>query len=343
MPSLALDIGGANLKAADGRGYAASRPFELWRAPERLSAELTALIEAAPHTTHLAITMTGELADCYETKAIGVRAILDAVEAAAGGRRTAVYLADGNWATLDQAREAPLLAAASNWRALAAFANRYVSSWPALLLDMGSTTTDVVPLYESRPCPCPAGLTDPDRLMAGELVYTGVERTPVSAIVRRLPWRGGACPVATELFATVADAYLLLGELPEDAQNMDSADGRPRTKRAAHARMARMICADTTIFSLADAMSAATAVRDAQVAFIEEAIRRVAARLGGKPRTLVLSGHGEFLLRGLAARLSWNCQLQSLSNELGAEISRCAPAHALAVLAGEAWGNQAGE
>jgi probable H4MPT-linked C1 transfer pathway protein len=173
--------------------------------------------------------------------------------------------------------------------------------------------------------------------LAGELVYTGVERTPVSVIVQRLTWRGGACPVASELFATVADAYVLLGDLPEDAQNTDSADGRRRTKHAAHARMARMICADTTDFSLADAMRAATAVRDAQVALVEDAIRRVATRLGGSPRTLLLSGHGEFLLRDLADRLSWNCQLHSLSQELGAEISRCAPAHALAVLAIKAW------
>jgi uncharacterized hydantoinase/oxoprolinase family protein len=90
-------------------------------------------------------------------------------------------------------------------------------------------------------------------------------------------------------------------------------------------------------------MRAATAVRDAQVALLEDAIRRVAASLGGQPRTLVLSGHGEFLLRDLVARLSWNCQLQSLSQELGAELSRCAPAHALAVLAGEVSGNKAGE
>jgi len=332
---VALDIGGANLKAADGLGYARSLPFALWRTPELLAVELHSLIGEAPPCDQLAVTMTGELADCYATKAIGVRSILDAVESAAAGRSIVVYLTTGEWATLDEAREAPLLAAASNWRALATYANRFARSWPALLLDMGSTTADVVPLHESSPCP--AGITDPERLVSGELVYTGVERTPVSAIVQRLPWRGETCPVASELFATSADAYLLLGEFPEDAQSGGTADGRPMTRPAAHTRMARMICADTTMFSEADAQAAASAVRDAQLAMLESAARNVAAHLGRPPQTLIFSGQGEFLLRRLAARLPWRCEVLSLTKELGADVSRCAPAHALAVLAREKW------
>jgi probable H4MPT-linked C1 transfer pathway protein len=285
--------------------------------------------------------MTGELADCYATKAIGVRSILHAVESAAAGRSIAVHLTTGEWATRDEASEKPLLAAASNWRALANYTNRFAPSWPALLIDMGSTTADVIPLRKSGPCP--TGLTDTDRLVSGELVYTGVERTPVSAIVRQFSWRGKACPVASELFATSADAYLLLDETPEDVENVDTADGRPVTRAAAHARMARMICADTTLFSEADAEVAASAVRDAQLAMLETAARNVAARLGQPPQTLILSGQGEFLLRQLAARLPWPCEVLSLTEELGAEVSRCAPAHALAVLARETWQTRASE
>lgn len=340
MSWLALDIGGANLKAADGCGYAKSRPFALWRAPDRLAAELRSLIEESPPSDRLAITMTGELADCYATKSFGVRAILDAAELAAE-RPVVVYQTDGSWKTLDQSREFPLLAAASNWRALAAFANRFASSWPALLIDAGSTTTDIIPLGESGPCP--GAFTDTERLVSGELAYAGVERTPVSAIVQRLPWRGGTCPVASELFATAADAYLLLGTLPEDAQNRDTADGRPRTKSAAHARMARMICADTTTFTEADARHAAAAIRDVQLAMLETAACGLATRLGQEPRTLILSGQGEFLLQELAARLPWRCEVLSLTRALGANVSRCAPAHALAVLAHETWSLRASE
>jgi (4-(4-[2-(gamma-L-glutamylamino)ethyl]phenoxymethyl)furan-2-yl)methanamine synthase len=333
MSWLALDIGGANLKAADGLGFAAARPFAVWRDPERLSVELEALIAASPACDRIAVTMTAELADCYETKAAGVRAIVDAVKFAAKGRSLVIYLTDARLASADDARERPLLAAASNWHALAAFANRFVTSWPALLLDMGSTTTDIIPLNSSGPCA--AGRTDPERLASGELVYMGVERTPVSAVVRSLPWCGGTYPVAAELFATTADAYLTLGLLAEDATHTDSADGRPRTRAAARARLARMLCADSDSFSDKDAELAAAGIRDAQLDVLEAGLRQVVERFSQAPRQVIVSGHGEFLLRVLLERLPWSCEVLSLSKKLGPTVSRCAPAHALAVLARE--------
>lgn len=333
MNSLAIDIGGANLKAADGCGYAASRPFAVWKHPERLSAELTQLLEAAPPSDSVAVTMTAELADCFETKAAGVRRILDAVEAAASGRGVCVYQVDGQLVSVDSARKTPLLAAASNWHALAAFANRYAAAWPALLIDFGSTTADVIPLDPSGPIS--VGLNDPERLASGELVYTGVERTPLCALLRSLPWQGHDCPVAAELFATTADAYLMLGELPEEPQNHDTADGRPRTWPHALARLARMVCADADSFTADDARQAAATVREAQLNLLQNAVEKVVTRLGVTPKTVITSGHGEFLLRHLLARLPWHANVLSLTEELGPAVSRCAPAHALAVLARE--------
>ena len=333
MTCLAIDIGGANLKAADGRGYAASRPFAVWRHPERLSAELVQLIESAPACTSLAVTMTAELADCFETKAEGVRQILDAVQAAASGRTIRVYQVDGQLVDVEAARKTPLLAAASNWHALAAFANRYASACPALLIDLGSTTADVIPLDPSGPVA--AGLNDPERLASGELVYTGVERTPLCALVRSLPWQGRDCPVAAELFATTADAYLMLGELPEEPENCDTSDGRPRTWPHALARLARMVCADADSFTAEEARQAAVIVREAQLELLQAAVEKVVTRLDAPPSTIITSGHGEFLLRHLLDRLSWQANVLSLTEVLGPAVSRCAPAHALAVLASE--------
>jgi probable H4MPT-linked C1 transfer pathway protein len=333
MTCLAIDIGGANLKAADGCGYAASRPFAVWKHPERLSAELVQLIESAPSGTSLAVTTTAELADCFETKAAGVRQILDAVQAAAPGRSIHVYQVDGQLVSAETARKAPLLAAASNWHALAAFANRYAAAWPALLIDLGSTTADVIPLDPSGPIA--AGLNDPERLASGELVYTGVERTPLCALIRSLPWQSHDCPVAAELFATTADAYLMLGELPEEPENCDTADGRPRTWPHALARLARMVCTDADSFTAEDACQAAATVRETQLELLQAAVDKVVTRLGAPPKTVITSGHGEFLLRHLLARLPWHADVLSLTEELGPAVSRCAPAHALAVLARE--------
>jgi len=330
---LALDIGGANLKAADGLGFAVSQFFPLWQQPDELAAALRRLIAESPAADRLAITMTGELADCFETKAEGVAAILSAVAAAAEGRRVQVYLTDGSLASPEQALAQTLLAAASNWHALASFAGRYVPRGPALLVDVGSTTCDVVPLVDGRPVA--AGSTDPERLAAGELVYTGVVRSPLCAVVTALAWRGKQVPTAHELFATTWDAYLISGDLPEEPQSRHTADGRPATKAAARDRLARSICADRSMFDDDDAQAAAAAIARAQLAKIAIAAQAVLRRLPAPPGAVVISGQGEFLARRLLDRMKSSAEVVSLNERLGAALSLAAPAHALAVLARE--------
>jgi len=334
MNWLALDIGGANLKAADGRGFAASHSFALWRHSHQLADSLRTLIAEAPPADHLAVTMTGELADCYRTKAEGVTHILEAVQAAADHRHTRVYLTDGRLVTPAVACSLPLLVAASNWHALASFAGRFAKSGEALLLDIGTTTTDIVPLAAGRPCA--TGKTDSERLISGELVYTGVQRSPICAVTQTLPWRGVMSRVAQELFATTLDAYLLLGDLPENPQQMQTADGRPATRACALDRMARMVCGDETSFNEQDALQAAALVREAQLKLLHEALRSVLKSRPAAPTTIVISGKGEFLARRLIGQVELRAKVISLREQLGGAVSRCAPAHALAVLASEA-------
>jgi probable H4MPT-linked C1 transfer pathway protein len=334
MSWLGLDIGGANLKAADGRGWARSLPFALWREPERLTVTIRELIAAAPPSTHIAATMTGELCDAFQTKVEGVRHITTAAVQAAEGRDVYIYQVDGRLVTASEALESPLLAAASNWHALASFACRFAPCDVGMLIDIGSTTTDIIPLMAGQPRT--TGLNDTDRLLAGELVYTGVRRTPICAVAAWLPWRDTHCPVAAELFATMADAYVILGDLPESTDCTSTADGRPLTKEFCRDRFARMICADATMFSSEDAVAAAACVREAQVAQISRAYEKVVTAMRCVPATIVLSGSGEFLARRVLGELAPSARLVSLANCIGPAASECGPAHAVAVLAAAA-------
>lgn len=333
MTWLALDIGGANIKVADGLGYCASEAFALWREPARLSEILRLTIKRATPCHRIAATMTGELADCFATKEEGVRHILAALVSAADKLPMWVYQTTGRLKPLDAALLNPLLAAAANWHALARFAARFAKTSTAILIDIGSTTTDVIPLADGRPRT--QGITDTERLLTRELIYTGVERSPVCALVRHLPYRGQLCPVAQELFATTADAYLTLSELPEEPDNTNTADGRPATREAARARLARLICADPTTFDAADAQAAAAAIRRRQVAKIAAAVAKVLGHMQPPAGTIILSGRGEFLARRVLSHIGSTNRFISLAAELGPELSRCAPAHALAVLARE--------
>ena len=330
---LALDVGGANIKLADGRGMSRSVPFALWRHPQRLAETLAELLCEIPPAARLSVTMTGELADCFETKRHGLRAIVSAVGEAAGAREMRVFTTAGQLIKADEAMENPLPAAAANWLALATWAGRHAPQGSALLLDVGSTTCDVIPLVDGRPAA--TGLTDTERLLSGELVYTGVRRSPVCAVAATLPHGGRECPVAQELFATSGDAHVILGNLPESESGAHTADGRPATRSAARDRLARCICADRETFSEDDASEAAQAIARKQLAMICAATEKVVSHLGATPERVVISGEGEFLARRVVERVAPAAALVSLRERLGPEVSQCATAHALAVLARE--------
>jgi probable H4MPT-linked C1 transfer pathway protein len=323
---LGLDVGGANLKAAHTSGAARTVPFPLWKDSAGLSAAVRALLESLPPADHLALTMTGELCDCFESKRQGVHAILDAVHAASP-LPCVVWQTTGRFVGPDAARADALRTAAANWLALATFAGRYAPRGAALLVDVGSTTTDVVPLLEGRPVP--SERTDPGRLRSGELVYTGDRRTPLCALL--------GAEGAAELFATTLDVYLVLGLVPEDGADRDTADGRPATAAAAHARLARMLCADLETSTFEERQALAEHVARRQRDLIGQALDRVAARLPRSPETVVLAGSGAFLARrALEARRGFPpCTIRDLSRELDPALSSAACAYALAVLAAE--------
>ena len=336
MPSfLGLDIGGANLKASDGESHAKSCEFPLWQCPERLTAALHDLIQEFTEPSGFAVTMTGELADCFPTKSEGVDWILQAVETVAENRPVFVWQTGAEFVSPDIAREIPLLVAAANWHALATFAGRMVPEGLSLLIDMGSTTTDIIPLLNG--VPIPSGLTDRERLTSGELVYTGVHRTPLCAVRSSVDFQGTRCRVAAELFATVQDVYLLLGALPESPNSIDTANGKPATQAAAHDRLARMLCCDRTEVCFEEAFHIAEQFASEQRQQLSEAILQVLNEQSEPLSQVIVSGSGAFLIEQLCQEVSPLNGIETilLGEIFQPEIAEAACAFAVARLADE--------
>lgn len=331
---LALDVGGANIKAAHTSGQARALPFELWKRPDELPAVLASLGATFPASDDLALTMTAELCDCYPTKAVGVNAVLDAVLEAFPAWPIHVWCVDGRFHDVATVRAQPALAAAANWLALATLAARLIPSGGGLLIDIGTTTTDLIPLRDGRPVP--RGMTDTERLQNGELVYAGVRRTPVHALATELPFRGIPTGLAAELFASTLDVYLTRGEIPSDAKDDSTADGRPATADAARDRLARMVGADRDGFSGEDALAFADAADDVLLRRLETAADRACRAVDVSPQAAVISGSGEFLARRLAGRAAGiDGQVVSLREAWGPVASSAACAYALTILAQE--------
>ncbi len=306
---LGLDIGGANLKAADLDGNVRQTAFPMWRQHRQLTEELRTLCWL-DQPDLVGLTMTAELADCFACRADGVAWVTDSVCQAFPQSQVRVWLTSGEFAEPDDSVELPELVAAANWHALATWAGRAIPVGPGFLIDTGSTTTDVIPLLDGLPSS--SGLTDIERLMASELVYTGVRRTPLCAVTDSVELSGTRVPLAAELFATTQDVYVILGQIPEDVGETDTADGRPLTIENSRSRLARMLCCDRTDLTeelLADIARQFAVVQQRQVA---EAIARVHAKLTQQLHQLsrsdenqspqvIISGSGSFLAEAAAA------------------------------------------
>jgi (4-(4-[2-(gamma-L-glutamylamino)ethyl]phenoxymethyl)furan-2-yl)methanamine synthase len=328
--TLAVDIGGANTKAAwlDGASLrTVSRPFEVWRDREALAAVLreVAAEAAAGPPQAVAITMTAELSDAFRTKRAGVAFVLDAAQDAFGDRPLSVLTTAGDLVTMQAARARPWDVAAANWVATAlAVADAHDE---ALLIDVGSTTADIVPIAAGRVAA--TAHNDLDRLLAGELVYTGVLRTNLAAIAPRVPVRGEWCPVSSESFAISADVHLILGHLTPEAYDCPTPDGRAATVAFARERVARLVCADVEQLAEDEIDAIATFLHGEQLRRLEDAARRVQRSLA-PDAPVVAVGSGAFMGRAVAARLGR--VVADAPAPWGAKGSEAAPAAALAAL-----------
>lgn len=335
MTVLGFDVGGANIKLANDLGYHHHQVFPLWMRTSELPAVLKRLIDAAPPADQIALTMTGELTDCFKTKQEGVEFIIDSMLEATELPVT-VYLTGDEFVEASTARIEFMRAAASNWFGLVSFVSQMeqVSNRNGLLIDIGSTTCDIIP-FQSGTCTA-HGTNDFERLKDGELVYTGALRSPLCGIVDHLIFRGDRVPVMNELFATMLDVNIILGKLPAGSAVEWAADHCGTSLIECVTRLSRMLGLDRDTLDVAEASLIAAQIRDAQMRRLEAALTQVVSR-NESPQVVVVSGQGEFTARELCERF-WQTsparpELISMDKLLGPGISGSAPAYAIARLA----------
>lgn len=332
---LGWDIGGVNTKAArlkpgiGGHGPtldSVSQPYEIQRNPAGLSAILgTVARKLGAELTDLhAVTMTAELSQAFRTKREGVEFVLDSLAAALPGNGLHVYTGQGNFVTPNEARRAPLEVAAANWAATAHLVARSMPT--CVLIDVGTTTADLIPIVSGKVMA--QGGTDPERLISGELVYTGALRTPAEAVAQHLPLWGQTAGASADGFALIGDAHLWLGRLTPEDYTCRTPDGRPATRGFAGERLARTVCADRDMLDESAIDAIARALAQAQVEMLADALKRIVKRWP-LITTAVVAGLGDFIA-GEAARAA-GLTVIPLSEQLG-PASRTAPAAAVAWL-----------
>jgi probable H4MPT-linked C1 transfer pathway protein len=338
---LGYDIGGANTKVAlvstqNGKLHdvqVSVEYFPVWREPEKLAQVLLTLKERLGASTvdGLGVTMTAELSDAYQTKREGIHHILECVEKAFPDLPIYVLSTEAKLMPLDDARREPLGVAAANWAATGWLVAQQVKN--CVVVDVGSTSTSIIPIVNGQVAA--RGKTDLEKLMCGELVYTGSLRTNVAAIVNSIPIKNGVAGVASELFALSGDVHLVLGNITEKDYTCETADGRGKTVPEALARLARVVCADTEMLTQQEIVNMAQYIYDKQIMQVAEGLTKSysytkSLTLGKVP--VVVTGLGKNFIAAKAAEKVGVDAIVDLGTLVQGEAVLATPAFSVALM-----------
>jgi len=195
---------------------------------------------------------------------------------------------------------------------------------------MGSTTTDVIV------CDRPLGLTDAERLQTGELIYTGLTRTPVPSVTTRAPLAGQWQGLARDAFATMADVRRILETLPEGVDQHATTDGRGKTQKESLERFARGFGRDADVRHLPTWQASARYIDERQMRSIHDGVLQVLSRPGTSVASVITAGIGADVAKEIASRLELPGisfgDLIEADEDQRLWATRCAPAVAAGLL-----------
>jgi len=276
-----FDIGGANTDLAvvelDESGNIIDLTTEftylpMWRRKDELGTVLTDMVTPFGKIDAVGISMTAELVDAYKTKIEGVLDISsksnDAFEVPVG------FVGLNGIMELPELIKQPMNAAAANWIATAPLAAKINPD--TILIDTGSTTTDIIPIKNGYECA--KGRSDLERLKTGELVYSGTIRTNVATLVEKVPLNNTMIRVASELFAVTGDVHSVLGNIKHEDYVGDTMDGAGKTVEDCMRRISRVVCGDMDVLKSDEIENIAEYIYSEQVRKISEALLEVSTR-----------------------------------------------------------------
>jgi probable H4MPT-linked C1 transfer pathway protein len=234
---------------------------------------------------------------------------------------------------VDDALKDPYRMAASNWYASGWFASQFFDL--CILVDVGSTTTSIVPVAMGEVKA--EGFTDLEKLQLYELVYTGALRTNLAAIASKISLKDRWINVSSEYFAQTGDVYLLLGFISIEDYICDTPDGRGLSKEEAASRIARTVCADIKTLDMEDILSIARYFYRKQLEAIASSLKRKAERMreryGVEDIPCIATGLGEDFLAAEAAMKAGLRPVVRLSSITRRDVAIMTPAVGLAFLA----------
>jgi probable H4MPT-linked C1 transfer pathway protein len=335
MKIAGFDIGGANTDLAiidfseNGEVKNIVTDFKylpMWSDNHRLGEILLKLInenDDLDSIDAIGISMTGELVDAYTKKEEGV---LDISKKVNGTFNLPIgFIGIDGVLGYNELLQDPSKVAAVNWIATSSIISDIDKN--CIFIDIGSTTTDIIPIKNGNEVA--KGRSDFERLATGELVYTGTLRTNLSTFVNKIKLENKQYTLSSELFATTADIYNVLGKISEEDYSCSTSDGAGKSKKESMIRISRILCADMDILSSDQIIAISKFVYQEQIKQIAEGLEKVSKR--ENLNKVITTGFGGEILANEACKLL-NLEYISMNEFYTKEESVVAPAIGTAIL-----------
>lgn len=257
---LGLDIGGAHIKIAVMSTSESGRTWQVDCIPvraDKFAASLDQILSMLVGEHLVDVTIASQTACLlYDDIHQGTTTIMQTLARYSTRNPTLAVDVCGNLYPINNVAQAPERFVCSNVAVTASLVAKLCSN--ALVLDMGSTSTDLIPIVDGTF----EELLPTARLLSSAVLYLGVIRTPLQAVVSHLPYQGELLPVVGETIAAVADALVLTEDVSIDQYTMPTWDSGTKDVAGCTRRLAKLIAMNTHNFPQQAATFMAQYVRE---------------------------------------------------------------------------------
>ncbi len=298
MKIVGWDIGGANLKASiiNFKNYKIKSNqiyCPIWLNIDNLRKSIISIKNNFGNCDYHAVTMTAELVDIFKNKKKGVKKIIELFCKIFPEKKVFFYSINENFLKRKDAILNTDNISSMNWHASASFISKYIKN--CILVDIGSSTTDIVPIKNKKIVV--KGFNDSERLSNGELIYSGVLRTPITSIVKNLHLKKKKHILIQENFADIADVYRILNKLPKNMDLISTQDKKPKNPVASARRIARLLAKDYKDEKFKDWKKISIEIENTQKKIFRNAIEKIKKKFFKKNIPIIGLGVGSFLIK----------------------------------------------